>query len=74
MVGLQPPVLQQTLTFPVYRGEFVQLLNIHDTHWCVVTNVGCEEGVVNVMTARVTQFLMSPAAPLLALCFPQPPN
>jgi len=34
MVGLQPPVLQQTLTFPVYRGEFVQLLNVRDMHWC----------------------------------------
>ena len=77
MVGLQPPVLQQTLTFPVYRGEFVQLLNIRDTHWCVVTNVGCEEGVVKVydsmydsvsdVTSRTIASLVFSTAPKLTI-------
>jgi len=77
MVGLQPPVLQQTLTFPVYRGEFVQLLNIRDTHWCVVTNVGCEEGVIKVydsmydsvsdVTSRTIASLVFSTAPKLMI-------
>ena len=45
--GLQPPTLQQTMAFDVHRGEFVQILNIRNSHWCTVSNVGCDDGVVN---------------------------
>lgn len=48
MSGLQSPVLQQTLAFQVHSGEFVQIVNIRNSHWCVVSTVGCGEGVVNV--------------------------
>ena len=45
--GLQSPVLQQTLAFQVHSGEFVQIVNIQNNHWCVISTVGCD-GVVNV--------------------------
>ncbi len=48
MSGLESPVLQGTLSFQVHRNEFVQIVHVGDTHWCVVTNVGFEEGVVSV--------------------------
>ena len=32
--------------FDVHRGEFVQILHVHNSHWCVVSNVGCDDGVV----------------------------
>ena len=46
--GLQDPVLQQNLSFQVHRGEFVQIIHVRNNHWCTVSNVGCNEGVVNV--------------------------
>ena len=45
--GLQPPTLQQAWAFDVHRGEFVQILHVHNSHWCVVSNIGWEDGVVN---------------------------
>ena len=47
MAGLQPPSLQKVLTFEVHSGEFVQIINIANNHWCVVSTVGCSIGVVN---------------------------
>ena len=77
MSGLQPPVLQETLSFQVHREEFVQILNIHNYHWCVVTNIGCKDGVVNVydslyasvsnVTARVIASLLFCSAPRLTI-------
>ena len=46
--GLQNPILQQTLTFQVHRGEFVQIINVRNNHWCTVSNIGCGEGEVKV--------------------------
>ena len=48
MSGLQTPILQQTLTFQVHRGEFVQIINVRNNHWCTVSNIGCGEGEVKV--------------------------
>ena len=47
MSGLQPPTLQHIWAFDVLRGDFVQILHIHDSHWSAVSNTGCEDGVVN---------------------------
>ena len=48
MSGLQPPTLQEVCAFQVHTGEFVQIVNIRNKHWCVVSSVGCDSGVVNV--------------------------
>lgn len=48
MSGLQPPTLAQAMAFQVHRGEFVQILCVGNNHWCTVSNVGCDDGVVNV--------------------------
>ena len=48
MSGLQPPTLQEVCAFQVHTGEFVQIVNIRNKHWCVVSSVGCASGVVNV--------------------------
>ena len=48
MPGLQSPVLQQALAFQVHRGQFVQIIYIRNSHWCTVTNIGCNEGEVKV--------------------------
>ena len=50
--GLQDPVFQQNLSFQVHRGDFVQIVN---NHWCTVSNVGCDEGVVNVYVSLYSQ-------------------
>ena len=47
MSGLQPPTLQHAWGFDVHRGEFVQILHVHNSHWSVVSNIGCEDGVVD---------------------------
>ena len=48
MSGLQPPTLQEVCAFQVHTKEFVQIVNIRNKHWCVVSSVGCVSGVVNV--------------------------
>ena len=48
IAGLQPPSLQQTRAFQAHQNEFVQIINVRDCHWCVVSNVGCQDGTVNV--------------------------
>ena len=47
MSGLQPPTLQHAWGFGVDRGEFVLILHVHNSHWCIVSNIGYEDGVVN---------------------------
>ena len=48
MAGLQPPVLQKVCAFQVHSGEFVQIIHVRNNHWCFVSTVGCETGVVHV--------------------------
>ena len=48
MAGLQPPTLQKVLGFLVHSGEFVQIIHVRNSHWCVVSTVGCQSGVVRV--------------------------
>ena len=48
MSGLQPPCVQHVLAFKVHSGEFIQIVHVRNNHWCVVSTVGCENGVVNV--------------------------
>ena len=48
MGGLQAPILQQGQAFQVHRGEFVQNIHVRDSHWCTISNLGCNDGVVNV--------------------------
>ena len=48
MAGLQPPVLQKVFQFHVHSGEFVQIVHVRNNHWCVVSTVGCESGVIHV--------------------------
>ena len=31
----------------MHRGEFIQILDVHNSDWSVVSNTGCEDGVVN---------------------------
>ena len=44
--GLQPPALQKVFAFHVHSGEFVQIVHVRNNHWCVVSTVGCDSGVI----------------------------
>ena len=46
--GLEPVCLGQTLQFTVQRGEFVQILNVSNSHWVTLSNIGCKPGTVNI--------------------------
>ncbi len=49
--GLQPTTLQQIQGaggFKCHGGEFVQILNVSNCHWCVVSTVRCQPGHINV--------------------------
>ena len=54
MAGLQPPALQKVFAFQVHSGEFVQIINVGNKHWCVVSTVGCDNGVVEVYDSLYT--------------------
>ena len=75
--GLQSPVLQQTLAFQVHRGEFVQIICVGNSHWCTVSNIGCDDGEVKVYdsmyptvssaTVRIIASLLCSSAPQLVV-------
>ena len=47
--GLQPPTLEQTRGgFTGHTGPFAQILNIRNSHWVLVSNLGCGKDVVHV--------------------------
>ena len=48
MAGLQPPTLQKVFALQVHSGEFVQIIHVRHNHWCVLSTVDCDSGVVNV--------------------------
>ncbi|XP_064382851.1 uncharacterized protein LOC135331569 isoform X2 [Halichondria panicea] len=68
--GLQPPTLQAIRGFNVNKGEFVQILNVSNMHWCVVSTVGCSPGQVNVYDTmyRSVQKSTIPIIASLMLC------
>lgn len=45
MGGLQQSALQDSSMFVVPEGEFVQIFHVCGNHWCVASNVECEENV-----------------------------
>ena len=44
--GLQPSTLGEVLGFEVQSSEFVQILNVHGSHWLTIANIGCPPGQV----------------------------
>ena len=48
IAGLQDPAVHRSLCFQILRGEFVQIIFVRGCHWCTISNVGCDDGVVNV--------------------------
>ena len=61
----------------MYTGDFVQILHVHNSHWSVVSNIGCEDGVVNyydsmypsvssvtIMRQLIATLMFSPASEL----------
>ena len=40
--------LQKNSAFTVHRGEFIQIIHVGGNHWCVVSTIGCDAGVVRV--------------------------
>ena len=64
--GLQSPTLEQIQGFRVHSGEFLQLLNVRRSHWILVSNVGCDKGVVHVYDTMYS-LASFPGFPLLQL-------
>ena len=52
--GLQDVGRSDTCTFEEEDGNFVQILNIHDTHWICVTNVDSKSNEVKVYDSMCT--------------------
>ena len=48
MGKLQSSILGETLAFAVQRGDFVQILNVANSHWITVSNIGFPAGHVQV--------------------------
>ena len=48
IAGLQDLAVHRSLSFQILGGECEQVIFIGGCHWCTVSNVGCDDGVVNV--------------------------
>lgn len=46
--GLQLPILSEKFAMEPQTGEFVQLVNVHGSHWVAVSTVGCPPSAINV--------------------------
>ena len=65
ILGLQPPVLQQTLSFQVHRGEFVQIICVGDNHWCTVSSIDGEVKVYDSLYQSVSSHTLRIIASLV---------
>ena len=52
--GLVSVALGQTLAFTIQHGEFVQILNVSNDHWIIISNIGCKSGHINVYDSMGT--------------------
>lgn len=46
--GFENVTLKHTLAFTVQTGEFVQVLNINDSHWVTISTIGCSSNEIYV--------------------------
>ena len=46
--GLQNTFLAKNMQFQIGRENFLQILNVSDSHWIMIANVGCVPGEVHV--------------------------
>ena len=46
----------ENFSFPILRGEGVQILHVDETHWICVSTIGCTFGELNVYDSRLTTF------------------
>ena len=47
--GLEDTIKQNAASFSANKGKFVQVMNLGGCHWVAVSNVGCDEDVINWM-------------------------
>ncbi len=48
MDGLQATTLGDIISYTVEKGEFVQILNVRESHWVTVSNIDCEPNCIKV--------------------------
>ncbi len=46
--GLQPTILSENVQFSIQKEEFVQILNVNNSHWLTISSIGCPKGTINV--------------------------
>ena len=46
MLDLQPHPLQTVFAFHVHSDKFFKIIKVRNNHWCVVSTVGCENGLL----------------------------
>lgn len=73
--GLESVLLQETMAFSIQRCDFVQILNIEKSRWITVSNIGCDEGEINIfdsmayspssLTAKVVASMLFSKSPSL---------
>ena len=56
---MQPISLQEVSGFDVLCGEFVQVISVRGSEWCVMSTVGCEEGVAWVYDSMCSRAYVS---------------
>ncbi len=44
--GLQPPIIGEVLAFATQKGQFIQILNVMNTHWIMTTSISCQKSEV----------------------------
>ena len=67
MVASQTQSLEFTrVSFQILRGEFVQIIFVGDCHWYTVSNIGYDDGVVNVYDSMYSSGTMKLIASLVS--------
>ena len=59
IAGLQDPSVHNSLSFEILRGEFVQIIIVGGCHWCTISNIECDDGVVNVYDSTTLKLIAS---------------
>lgn len=67
--GLQPPTLEQIQGFEVHFHQFIQILNVRNNHWILVSNLGCDKDVVHVYDTMYSSIPSSTVDTIARLVF-----
>ena len=57
--GMQSPIFGETPAFEIQKGIFIQILNVRNAHWIMVTSINCRKDEVRIFDSLPSEYVPS---------------